>query len=149
MGDRTTVELTVLTTQSKEAEALFDEAAAESGSSGEFTHYVFDEVNYGNLSFLQKLTDAGIAFNSYWGKGDEYDVGKEVCRFTSEGVLDNRELYDNDYNPDLDSLMKHINEPDKLREIIELHHKSVTPLPWDNQEEYGKLYRARQLITPK
>lgn len=149
MGDRTTVELTVLTAQSEAAQALFDGEPDETGPSQLLTVFTFYEVNYGELHFLPDLTAAGIAFDSYWGEGSEYGAGQKVCRFTAEGTLDLRELYDDYYNPDLNELMRHINDPVKLKEIIESHHKKVTPLPWDNQEQYGKLYRAAQLITPK
>ena len=149
MGDRTNVELTVLASQSKEAEALFTATADEHWEVDQYASYSFEEVNYGELVFLSQLTDAGIAFDSCWGAGDEYGSGTKSCRFTAEGVLELKEVYDCDLNPELLLLMQHINDPIKLKEIIEEHHKKVTSLPWDNQEQFGKIYRAAQLITPK
>jgi len=35
-----------------------------------------------------------------------------------------------------------------LKAYILDHHKNITPLPWDNQVIYGKLYLTQKLINP-
>ena len=148
MGDRTTVTLTVLNAQAAKAEVLFEFGADEEQSNAAVTSFIFNEVNYGTLDFLPALLAAGIAYDSEWERGNEYGRGTEYGRFTPEGKLALVTVDDENRNPDLDALLKRINEPHTLRTYILVHAKAVTSLPWDNQEEYGKLYQARQLINP-
>lgn len=49
----------------------------------------------------------------------------------------------------LDRLLNDANPTEayqKLATLIREYKEKTTPLPWDNQEEYGKLYRASQLL---
>lgn len=148
MGDRTTVTLTVLKSQSKEAEKLFYGQWDEGFDIEQFTQYVFNDVNYGNLDELPSLQNMGIAYNSRWDAGSNYGPGEETCRFTPEGELLIQTIGDEYKNPCLKSLMEAINSHEMLKRIIMRHYEEVTALPWDNQEEYGKLFRARRLINP-
>jgi len=148
MGDRTTVYLDVLASQADAARELFDYETSYEYLNGEkFMEFQFDEINQGTLDFLDKLQEAGIAFDSSWASGNEYEAGTTFCRFTADGQVIKFDRYDSEAHPDLSCLMKRIDDPKALREYILEHHNKVTPLPWDNQEEYGKLYRARQLIN--
>lgn len=147
MGDRTSVMLEILSTQAEKAETFFDGDAFELDESPPITTCTFQEVNYGNLPYLKKLRDNGIAYNSIWSSGSNYSSGAEYGRYTSQGVFVVLTVYDDCINPDLDSLLKMIEDHTALKEYLLEHQKKVTPLPWDNQEAYGKLYQVMRLIT--
>lgn len=149
MGDPTYVELTVLTRQAEAAEALFNEEPEDTTEDGEFTRFGFEEVNYGKLGFLAALQDAGIAYDSAWIKGDNYSAGTVSLRFTEAGESVEKEVYVLiEQAPILDDLKKILDDPIALRACIADWIEETLILPWDNQEEYGKRYRARQLIAP-
>lgn len=150
MGDRTRVTLTVLRSQAEKAQELFSEGyESEDTVHGDSLLYSweFDEVNYGRLPFLGGLKTAGIAYDSGWDNGDEYSSGYASCRFSSEGELVQKHLYDNEDSIPLSVLTRLLNEPETLRQKILDMIQERTVLPWDHQEEYGKLYRMKQLIT--
>jgi hypothetical protein len=151
MGDRTTVTLTVLEEQAIEAANLFKNFGQldEEYVQDNLKSFVFLEVNYGNLPFLHKLINAGIAFDSEWNNGGNYCAGIHFVRFDSEGLIHSNEVTDESYNPDLDELVKRIDDYDELKKYILDHKRNVIPLPWDNQVEYGKIHRALMLIKPK
>jgi hypothetical protein len=149
MGDRTTVYLDVLVSQADAAEELFDYKPSTAYQNTEkFVEFEFEEINHGTLNFLNELQEAGIAFDSSWLAGDENGAGSEFCRFTPTGESIRFVRYDSEINPDMNCLMRLIDDSHALREAILNHHKETTPLPWDNQEMYGKLYRTKRLINP-
>lgn len=153
MGDRTYVTLYVKTSQAEAAAAVFGDIILDTPGYvveyGKLTAWGFDEVNYGELPFLNKLREAGIAYDNTWDRGNDYGAGTESCRFTPEGEAILRTIYDDDLNPDIHELMARIDDPEALREFILQHKENTTTLPWDNQEEYGKTYQAMQLIISK
>ena len=149
MGDRTSVTLTVLIEQAAEAEKLFTFGSDYGYANEKFAMYDFNEVNYGNLPFLNELMHAGIAFDSEWGSGSEYGPGIHFCRFDAQGLIHANEVSDEGQNPPLGELIKRIDDHNALRQYILEYKRDVTPLPWDNQIEYGKIHRALMLITPK
>jgi hypothetical protein len=106
----------------------------------------FSEINYGELEEFTDLIALGIPCDYEWGNGSEYGSGRKYLRFTPEGEMRLVEYYDEDYNPPLYSLMERIDNPEELVKFIKEHKEEVTPLPWDNQVEYGKIFRARQLL---
>ncbi len=154
MGDRTHVTLTIRKEHQAEAEAIIqkvdgcppDEDFEEIGP--DLVLARFFEVNYGNLDFLNELVAAGIAFDSEWDAGGEYAKGGDYARFTETGELQRRELYEGEENPPIGPLLERIDDPEALRTFILDYHERKQILPWDSQVEYGKLYRARQLIQP-
>jgi len=150
MGDRTYVRLTVLKSQAEKAKKLFDDYGAEDEYSRDPDEVVFgfSEVNYGTLDFLDDLRDAGIAYDSSWEDGGDYTAGTASCRFTDEGDCVEKEIYDESLNPDLGMCMDRIDKPEELRKYIIEHNEKVRTLPFDNQEEYGKIYQAKKLISP-
>ena len=151
MGDRTTVYLTVPASMKERAEAQFgsytpiDENAADVLEG--FHRFTFDEVNYGELPFLENLTSEGIPYDSDWCQGGEYGEGMESCRFIAAGGVVIKTVYACDANPSMQQLIARIDHPDMLRQFILEHQAHQKSLPWDNQEEYSKLYRMIQLIT--
>jgi hypothetical protein len=149
MGDRTYATLWIKTVHADAVKPFADkEGYADKGTYEDSTYFGFEEVNNGELSFLEELEKLGIAYNSSWAPGGEYGAGTRSARFTPEGAIDIREIYDAEYNPPLSELKQRINSPEELKAYILLHEEKVTPLPWDNQEQYGKLYRAACLIKP-
>lgn len=147
MGDRTSVVLSVPDQFKEVIEGFgnFDDTWEGAINTQCFQYY---EVNYGELDFLKKLEAKGIAYENEWAAGGEYTAGTKSCRFTAEGIIDIKEIYDIDRNPSIDKLMDLIKSPDKLIKFIQIHHEKISVLPWDNQVEYGKLYLARKLIEP-
>ena len=149
MGDRTYVTLWVKTVHADEVRPFAGkEGYADEKTYEDSTSFGFEEVNSGELSFLEELEKLGIAYDSSWEPGGEYGAGTRSARFTPEGAIDIRTIYNADYNPSLSELLARINSPDDLIAYILKHKEEVTPLPWDNQEQYGKLYRAACLIKP-
>ena len=147
MGDRTTVTLTVPRDFADLVEKLDEANEREPSTEGNLTYLTYYEVNYGELHFLKKLKEQGIPYDSAWCDGDEYGSGTKSLRFTPEGETIEMELYDT--HPDMHALVALIDDPVALRQYILNHQASRQVLPWDNQVEYGKIYRARQLIAPQ
>ena len=146
MGDRTTVHLTVLTTQARAAKELFDYHSEEYEGVG-ITSFVFNEINYGELPFLPALREAGIAYDSCWDDGNEYHSGTASCRFSPTGEDIRKGIYDNARNPSLDALILLIDRPAELRQAILDQQEKIRVLPLDSdQEAYGKLYRTHALL---
>lgn len=152
MGDRTFVTLIVLAEQADEARAILlvkdgppeEDAVCTEGKLHSFT---FSEVNYGDLNSQDDLQTAGIAYTSSWDSGDNYREGSQYCRFTEDGNITVFDVYSGDENPSINDLLERIDQPDRLRQFILDHREKYTPLPWDHQIEYGKRYRAKQLIS--
>lgn len=155
MGDRTTVTLTVLMSQADEAKRMAEHSQSADNefdlNGVEFIDLIFYDVNYGDLnhgiSYLDNLKAHGIAFESRWEPGSEYGSGCKYCRFNDEGEAVLLEIYDSEVNPELNRLLELIDDYQALKAYIQEHAAERTPLPWENQEEYGKLYRATKLIT--
>lgn len=149
MGDRTTVVLSLLTSQVKEAEELLGylHQSCNEECMDNITDFAFEEVNYGDLEGLVALEKASIAYESAWRAGCEYEAGTTSVRFTSEGEMIKKTIYDSDLSIPITDLMHLINQPGAILELIKNSNEEVQVLPWDNQEEYGKRYRARQLIS--
>ena len=145
MGDRTWVEIVVLNETLPLVEEILPDDA-EINTSLEFSSFYFDEVNNGCIEEQDQLTDLGIPYNYEWGTGDNYNPGSKYIRFTPEGELQHIEYYENDSNPPLEKLLELVSKPKELAKCVQQSADDITPLPWDNQLEYGKIYRARQLI---
>jgi hypothetical protein len=131
MGDRTYVYLYVpaeLFEQAKEIAIKHDGEPNEENILNDEVHYMgFEEVNYGELCCIKELQSAGIPYNMDWDEGSEYEEGVQYCRFTETGDLTLKTVSGSDYYI----------HPSVLGKVIEEH----------NSVEYGKIYRARQLIA--
>mgnify|MGYP005827851263 CR=1 FL=1 len=157
MGDRTTVTLTVLKKHAPQAKNFFPDEAEEldrqfitnDEPAVEFTDFTFYEVNYGELDFLDDLTKAGIPYTSEWESGYSYSAGEQHSRFTETGGHVLKEFNELDHYFALSDLLKHIDTPDVIKELILEKKDELEVLPWFNQAEYAKRYLAKQLITPK
>lgn len=149
MGDRTTVTLTVPHDFANIVEEIDKANKREPSTEGNLIFLTYYEVSYGELHFLKKLKEQGIPYDSAWCDGGEYSSGTKSLRFTPEGEAIELEIYDDDANPKMGALMNLIDDPVALRQYILDHRASRPVLPWDNQVEYGKIYRARQPINPQ
>ena len=147
MGDRTWVAITVLKESLDQVKEIFSDFYDIEIVEGDYLASLhFDEVNNGHIEEQDDLTEKGIPYNYEWGIGDNYDPGIKYICFTPEGDVIHIEYYDSEVNPPLEKLTELLNEPEELVEFIRKFIEERTPLPWDNQVEYGKIYRARQLI---
>lgn len=149
MGDRVYVYLTIPTQCEELAMTvikgfhLFEKWRQHDGES----ECCFSEVNSGDLTFLPDLLRLGIPYESFWETGCDYGAGTEYGRFTSEGECKVFSVFDDDRNPDIRWLMNLTQTPSELVAYLHKFVAEHTPLPWDNQVEYGKIYRTVQLIT--
>ena len=146
MGDRTQVTLTFPTELLSLVEQFPDHAPDDQWGDDFLTNFSYSEINYGDLQFLEDLQAAGIPHDSEWERGDQYGPGTEYCRFSPEGELKIIQVYNKEINPNIDSLMESINDHEALKKLILRHKDDTTPLPWDDQVKFGKMYRTRQLI---
>lgn len=150
MGDRTTVKLTVPTSHEQLVEEIirdFSDSAEAVDHEDGCTGFTFDEVNYGQLDFLPELVRKGIAYDSEWSQGSDYGPGTESTRFTEEGEAITKTIYAVDHSLAVITLIDVIDRPTELVELIKKRHEDNQILPWDNQEEYGKRFLTRKLIS--
>jgi hypothetical protein len=147
MGDRTTVTLNFLSEHTAQVATIAGVKKNCVEEYGGLSSITFEEINYGTLQFLRELRAAGIAYDSAWGAGSEYREGCEHCRFTEQGGIEIKTLYDGDENPEMHTLLALIDKPVELRQCILDHKKYAVEPSWDNQVEYGKRYMTLQLIT--
>lgn len=154
MGDRTYVCLYVpaeLFEQAKEIAIKHDGEPDEVNTVDARIHFMgFEEVNYGELRCIKELQSAGIPYDMDWAEGSEYDEGVQYCRFTETGDLKLNTVSGSDYYiyPSvLEKVIEEHNSLDAVKDLLKRHHEAVDPPSWDNQVEYGKMYRARQLIA--
>lgn len=156
MGDRTYVLLTVPMAHRDFVRSVYDnmEDSVDKYPNDELCYFEFDEVNYGELEHLDRLLAQGVAFDSQWEAGNEYGPGTRYVRFTETGEVIGKEIYDAYGRVSLITLEQlHKNNPapiDLQREftnLIQKRRREITIPPWDNQVEYGKRYRAQQLLN--
>ena len=146
MGDRTWVEIVVLTESLPQVKEFLDEEAQIS-EGNILTSLYYHAVNNGCIEEQHELTKAGIPYNYEWGKGDYYTSGTKYIRFTPEGELEHIEYCESDINPPIEKLLELVPTPRELAEYVQQYSDELTPLPWDNQVEYGKRFRTLQLLN--
>ena len=154
MGDRTYVNLTVLAIHEDRARALFGGYQPEDEETqwGLF-RFGFSEVNYGELPFLSALQQAGIAYDSCWADGDDYPAGNRYLRFTEDGQVQVLTTVESTEGLiELGQVLQQVRQQGQSLAGVETwlleQQAHYTPLPWIDQDTYGKRYRAIQLITP-
>ena len=156
MGDRTTVTLDI---RKEDLERIKNEPWFEYGEEDyeysrdgvELVSIVHHEVNYGELPFLHELTARGIPYDVRWESGGGYTAGYGFLRFTPEGKARLIEYNDEDENPPLTKLLSLSHDlPDThpLRQYLLQWQENRVPDGWENQEQYGELYRTLQLLDP-
>jgi len=154
MGDRTSVTLYFLASQKEKVDAILEDlgeepqtqdVTAEDGQ--KLCAYYYDEVNYGTLEFLPELRAAGIAHESAWDSGGDFDEGDEYCRFTKEGGCLIKTVIESERSISIEIMMTMIHQPNALVDYIKARNEELNVLPWTNQAEYGPTYQAMQLIS--
>lgn len=112
--------------------------------------YLMVEVNYANIEAeTQALIREGIPHSWYWTAGGDYDSGKGYVRFTPEGEVIYFDYDDPQTNPNVDEVIKLV-ETKTSEEVLEYLRKykaKYSPQSWDNQVEYGKVYKLKQLVS--
>lgn len=156
MGDRTSVTLTVPLEYSAEVRKLYaDEELDDSNESKDLISFTFQDVNYGELPELDKLKELGIAFDSEWQKGGDFDSGSKHLRFDIHGVPIEAELtpfshyiYADDIGKILKGAGSMVFKLTAISQIYTIYADQQKNLSWANQVEFGKLYRVNKLISP-
>lgn len=108
----------------------------------------YEEVNYGDLDFLEELASRGIAFTSEWASGGNYGPGSTTFRFNAEGEAQFISIMDGEQNPPIGQLMQLIDDPQALANYVRRHHQRTTPWPFKHQGEYGRICLAKRLLQP-
>ena len=150
MGDRVVVSLTVPKECEKQAIKIINKQEGKPECIQDLNNGLvaleYSEVNYGELANLDLLVQQGIPFESEWQAGCEFGVGTNYGRFTPKGEYVGLILYVGDQNPSMDELQNRLNNYDDLRDYIQAYKETHTPLPWDNQVNFGKRYLLNKLV---
>ena len=112
--------------------------------------FCIPEVNYANIEAeTQALTREGIPHSWYWTPGGGYDSGKGYVRFTAEGEVIYHDYSDPDVNPCIDHVIKLLETKtsEEVLEYLREYKAKYSPQSWDNQVEYGKVYKLKQLVS--
>ena len=147
MSERVSVTLKILAVHKEASEKIIDQTADEGPIYlDEFVSYVFYEVNYGNLDFLHLLEKEGIAYDSTYDAGNDWPESTESLRFDEFGYANIKLITEYAINPPIGKLIEFLDDHAKLKEFILTHQQEYTPIPWNNQEAWGKLRLLREVI---
>lgn len=150
MGDWSYTTLTVLIEDKGRTVAILGDDGEDVQDPDDSVFVTFGfESNYCRLSYHDKLVAAGIPYIFSWSGSGEHAEGTSYSRYTETGKHTLLELWYRDENPSMSEIFLLIDKPEELRAYILKHKADTTSLPWDNQLEYAKLFRAQQLIAPK
>ena len=148
MGNRYFLDLTVLSEHKSTVQAALEKELNTcdqdyySLSNGTLACFGLDEIRDGDIQCLFDLDNQGIPYEAYSSEGDIF----LTSRFTADGERQEMSVAISEMNPDLTTCKNLLKTPDALVDYIKNHIDSVTPLPWDNQEAYGKKYRVTRLL---
>lgn len=154
MGDRTYVTLTVRRADKERVLQICQiaqyepESPDQAPNNPQFVWMGFEDVNYGELPFLDTLEQAGIPYDSSWASGDGYGEGTAFCRYDDEGNHVPVELYEADFTVHLDELASRLHDYNALADFIRRSKHGLYVIPWTNQERNAKLFLTKQLINP-
>ena len=110
--------------------------------------YFFNSNSDSNERGLcEELVKLGIPFNLHTYTDRWMDGEDQYFRFTSTGELNKKTVYQEDRNPNLGVLQELKNDHLGLIYYINKFSESVAEPSWDNQIKYGRVHRARILIT--
>jgi hypothetical protein len=158
MSDRTSVSLTFLAVHYDQVVSFYEADwrpydIARNGQEYKgvsLSHLYFEDVNYGTLPYLDKLSDLGIAYSTSWDQGDEYDSGTDKALFNKDGELIEVSYDDGHLRLDhyvLKGILKlTTGQLAEIKARVNQMDKLIEQIPWETQEEYGKRYRALKLI---
>lgn len=110
--------------------------------------YFFNSQSESNeYELCEKLVKLGIPLNLHTYTDRYVDGEDQYYRFTLTGELNKKTVYQDDRDPNLGALQDLKHDHAGLIYYINQFTKSVAEPSWDNQIEYGRIYRARVLIT--
>ena len=119
------------------------------------SEYTFVEVKRGELDFLDDLHEQGIPFNFHNDNSDPDDRRFVRCRFTSDGEMILQDYFESETKISAEAFLYEIDKctsPDEKLVYINKQYirfsNLLISLPWNNQVEYGKIYRMRRLVEP-
>lgn len=148
MGNRYFLDLTVLSEHKSTVQAALEKELAIGAldscpvSNGTLACFGLENIRNGELQCLFDFDNEGIPYEVYSSDGGFY----LTSRFTADGERQEISVAISEMNPDLTTCKNLLKTPDALVDYIKNHIDSVTPLPWDNQEAYGKKYRVTRLL---
>ena len=136
MGDRTFVRLTVATKDVERVEQLMGDEwhydYVEEQPHG-LTSFDFNEINYGELRFLEDLKEP-LAYDSEWSAGGDYGAGGKYSRINKDGTCKIKEIYVEDDGVSLLELIK-ARDNDRIDELIEREKRRIYVMHWKEQLE--------------
>lgn len=166
MGDRTTVEITVLALHAEQVfetlknyqhfpnnwdfEDVQDDddyaySYEDKESKLELTLFILNEVNYANVdSESADLCNLGIAHNVRWDHGCNYSAGRNYFRFNEDGTGKSAIGLNDEDVPTINAQqllekLDSISFKEAKQYIKEIVNEYSEP-SWMNQQEYGALY---------
>lgn len=159
MGDRTHVQLTLRVKDYDriKQEPWFDAENEEWNREeiegvGEVIELSYEEVNYGELSFLAEMEERGIPYDQRWEAGGGFNAGIRYVRYSPEGEKEAIEYDDERANPPLymlERLSSGLPETHPLVCYLAEWRKNTVPRDFENQDEYSRAYLARKLLAPQ
>lgn len=154
MGDRTSVELTVLCEHADLALELLNKTDGkpdESDFQNDLFWMYFEEVNYGVLDGLSQFIKAGIPYSMESGSGGSFEQCVEHLRYLEEGTYEikssEKDWPEITVRKCIDALNMY-SRVDPITVLERMLKAACTP-SWDNQAVLAKQYLATQLINPQ
>lgn len=157
MGDRTSVELTVLYEHSEKVLAALNETYGgpdETDIQGNFFWMQFDEVNYGVINGLVHFIELGIPYSLEAGSGGSYEESEQHLRYLDDGSYQLKSREKDWPENTIHSCIEAVKVAqangtvDALAVLASLLDVASTP-SWYNQAVLAKQYLATQLINPQ
>lgn len=121
--------------------------------------YQFDEedVKYSTPDYFDEMLAEGIPFSIFCPGEDSGCESTQHLRFTKTGELNHAHFSDGDATVSLETLNVILEKGEHddailaslLRRKVEKLSAWATPLPWANQQSYGKRYMAMKVIKGK
>lgn len=150
MGDRTSVNLTVLKQHVEEAIALIEPEEGEPVEQDSFDEdtvtLTYEQVNYGTIEALDQFSRMGIPYSFQWDSGSTYDEGEKHLRFLEHGtpvyVTFSKEWPENTILECLEAIKGQANSEQALRNLLNQNQEPN----WENQLAYSNVARALNLI---
>lgn len=166
MGDRTTVEITVLASQAEKAFNILKEYQhfpngwdyedvsedddfayffEDLDSKLELVVFILSEVNYANVnSESLALCEQGIAHDVNWHSGCNYDAGRNLYRFDANGAQQTALELNYDGVPTVNAIMLLNQLNTKSVEEVKIDLQAMIDeskgICWSKQQEYGQIY---------
>jgi len=111
------------------------------------TYYFSSDSESLEPDLCTRICKLGIPFNISADSDRSMDGEDHYVRFSSTGKLIRKMVLQNERYPSLNTLEELKNDHAGLIYYINTFSESVAEPSWDNQIEYGRIYRARRLIT--